>query len=154
MERCASTQNLSTLKRLSSTIRGWSTTSRWERAVWVGECTWCECCVEWVHVAISSNFVVYEWKEGPVVKGWQWCHSSFTQNEYFMKNCLWTPSKAFVLQSFLPQCIRWCVGGGTKWSMRLPDCHPLSSPFFCPLLTSPPFHLCLCSFCAVAVCEC
>lgn len=26
-----------------------------------------------------------EWKEGPVVKGWQRCHASFTLNEYLIK---------------------------------------------------------------------
>lgn len=104
MERCASTLNQSMLKRLSSTTHGSSTTSRWERAVWVGEGTW-ERIMLWFNTAVLMlcvftcecvllclfGFVCVrlkgacEWEEGPVVEGCQLCQASFALNEYLIK---------------------------------------------------------------------
>lgn len=156
MERCVSTRNLSTPKRVSSTTRGSSTTSRWERAAWVDEGdSWIMCVFFVVFFTFECTWLypfdfVYEWKERPVVKGWQRCQASFTQNEYLIKMLPFNSlSKALVLQSFQTQCKRrwwwWCGGKAAKRSKQLPDCRPFSSLFplflflslFC---VSPPFH--------------
>lgn len=90
-----------------------------------------------------------EWKEGPVVKGWQRCHTSVALNKYLIKTLPFNSlSKAHVLQSFQPQCKRW-------WGKQNGQCRflmaalvvslfaPLPTPVFPPSLPS----VCLCSSC-------
>lgn len=111
------------------------------------------CCFvsSWVCMCPSNG--AYEWKRGPVVKGWQWCHTSFALNEYLIKTLPFKSlSKALVLQSFQIQCSSWWWGA--KQSVLFADCCLfLYSLFFfsSPLHTRFPSlaSLCLCSFCAL-----
>lgn len=98
--------------------------------------------------------MVHEWKRGPVVKGWQWCHTSFALNEYLIKTLPFKSlSKALVLQSFQIQCSSWWWGA--KQSVLFADCclflFSLSLFFSSPLHTRFPSlaSLCLCSFYAL-----
>lgn len=116
-----------------------------------------ECCVSTFECVLPYPFdLVHKWKEGPVAKGWPWCHASFTLNEYLIKtrpfNYL---SKALVLQSLHTQCV------SAKQSVRLPDCRPLVSPsfhrflffLFCPCSHShfPLPSICLCCLCCLSL---
>lgn len=102
---------------------------------------------------------VHEWKRGPVVKGWQWCHTSFALNEYLIKTLPFKSlTKALVLQSFQIQCSSWWWGA--KQSVLFADCclflFSLSLFFFLPLFTpvSPPLHLFVFVLSVLSYCEC
>lgn len=174
MERSASTRNLSMLKRLSSTIPGSSTTSRWERAVWVSEgaqllrfdtAVWMLRVFTFVCVLLYLFDFVYEWKEGPVViKVGSGATPALHWMNIWLKRCLSTLSQRLLCFKASRHNVRG-GGGGAKRSMRLPDCRPLFSPsfylflsfFFAPLHT-PIFpsllSVSLCSLCAVSLSEC
>lgn len=90
-------------------------------------------------------------KRGPVVKGWQWCHTSFALNEYLIKTLPFKSlSKALVLQSFQIQCSSWWWGA--KQSVLFADCclflyslfffFPSSHPFPLPCISLSLFFLC------------
>lgn len=96
-------------------------------------------------------------KRGPVVKGWQWCHTSFALNEYLIKTLPFKSlSKALVLQSFQIQCSSWWWGA--KQSVLFADCclFLYSLFFFLPLFTpvSPPLHLFVFVLSVLSFCEC
>lgn len=91
--------------------------------------------------------------KGPVVKGWQWCHTSFALNEYLIKTLPFKSlSKALVLQSFQIQCSSWWWGA--KQSVLFADCclflyslfffsfFPSSHPFPLPCISLSLFFLC------------
>lgn len=110
------------------------------------------CCFvsSWVCMCPSNG--AYEWKRGPVVKGWQWCHTSFALNEYLIKTLPFKSlSKALVLQSFQIQCSSWWWGA--KQSVLFADCclflyslffffFPSSHPFPLPCISLSLFFLC------------
>ncbi len=93
--------------------------------------------------------ISYEWREGPVFKGWLWCHTSFTLNEYLIKTLPFNSlSKALVLQSIQTQYKRWWwkskMVNAALWLLPSLSLSLCFSRFFLPLYSlpfSPPLHL-------------